>query len=549
MGFRCAAAAVFLLLSPMFCALAQSGSWGDQGDGTYRNPILNADYPDVDIEQAGDTYYLITSTVHYAPGMTILESKDLVNWTLVGHAIEKLDWDPAYNHDRMGEYGKGVWAGDLAYHDDKWFVYFIDHSFGLYVVTADDIRGPWSKPKLMLAKSNWTDPAAYWDEEEGQAYMICNFGRVEGDPSGENHQRVFKMSWDGMELLDEGRDIYQGPGAEAAKIYKVNGEFHIFLVEWIENDRLQLDLRGPTIYGPFERKVLLERRADLDRSTCQGALVQAGGKWWFTHQLVQHRLTGPDGRPGPTSAKSYEGRSQWLIPVVWEDGWPVLGTDADGNGVNNTVDGGVKPVDGYPIAAPQADDDFAGPKLAPQWEWNHNPRDESWSLSEREGWLRLRADVPVNEGGFWNAANTISQRTMGERGGVATARVDVSGMAPGQQAGFLHMSGQYVMFGLKVDENGVRRLVFNHDGVERVGPVVREDILYFRTGMYGSRATFSYRTDGKTWERFGPSFEVTFGRWRGDRLGFYCWNEEKPGGHIDIDWFRYLYDGPNGGFQ
>lgn len=530
---------LILLVAVAIAAHAQPGSWGDQGDGTYNNPILNADYPDVDIEKVGDTFYMITSTNHYAPGMTLLESRDLVNWTIIGHVFDKLDWKPVYNYDQMGEYGKGVWAGDIAYHDGKWYCYFIDHSFGLYVSTAGDIRGPWTPARLMLAKSGWTDPAVYWDEEERQAYLIANFGSVDGDPSRENHQRVFKMSWDGLRLLDEGRDVYQGPGAEAAKIYKINGEFHVFLVEWRRNDRLQLDLRGPTIYGPFERRVLLRKRDDMDRSTCQGALVEAGGKWWFTHQLVQHRSSGPAGIPGSTTPKSYEGRSQWLIPVRWEDGWPVLG---DGN---HTVDGGIKPLLGYPITAPQTDDDFSSPRPGPQWQWNHNPRDDGWSLTERPGWLRLKASVPVNDSGFWNASNTISQRIMGKGGGVATAKVDISGMKPGQQAGFLHHSGKYVMFGLKAGDDGVRRLVFNENGVERAGPRIEADVIYFRTDIYGARATFSYRT-GPKWKRFGPDFELIFGRWRGDRIGFYCWNDERAEGHIDIDWFRYHYDGPNG---
>ncbi len=161
--------ALLALLLLALSAPSQSATWGDQGDGTYRNPVLQGDYPDVDIEQLGDTYYLITSTNHYAPGMTIAESKDLVNWTLVGHVYDRLDWNPAYGPDAMGEYSKGVWAGDIAYHEGTWYVYMIDHSFGLYVTTAKDIRGPWTKPKQMLAKSRWTDPAVFWDEAEHQA--------------------------------------------------------------------------------------------------------------------------------------------------------------------------------------------------------------------------------------------------------------------------------------------------------------------------------------------------------------------------------------------
>ena len=142
---------LFLFLSVLFnsCNGEQSpltGSWGDQGDGTYKNPILNAAYPDVDVEQLGDTYYMISSSYHRSPGMVILESKDMVNWTSIGHVWDSLSWDPEYNWDRMNGYPFGVWAGDLAYHDGTWYCYQVDYRNGLYVSTAKDIRGPWSAP-------------------------------------------------------------------------------------------------------------------------------------------------------------------------------------------------------------------------------------------------------------------------------------------------------------------------------------------------------------------------------------------------------------------
>ena len=526
----------------------RTGSWGDQGDGTYRNPILNADYPDVDVERVGDTYWMITSTIHYAPGMMILQSPDLVNWTIVGQVFPKLDWEPEYNWDRMAGYPYGVWAGDLAHNDGTWYCYFIDTRSGLYMSEAKDIRGPWSPARRMLEKKNWTDPAVYWDREQRQAYLVCNFGRDPQEPKKGNQMRMFRMSWDGRDLLDDGRVIYHGPGAEAAKIYKIDGTCYILFAEWRDNDRKQVVLRGPDFYGPFERRVVMERAPELDRSCCQGALVQApDGSWWLTHQLVQHRETGPDGVPGPATRRSFEGRSQWLVPVTWKDGWPTPGEDREGRGVGYTVHRHAKPIAGFPIAAPATDDDFEKPGLSPQWEWNHNPRDDGWSLSERPGWLRLKANVPVGDGGFWNAANTISQRHMGKGAGVATAKIDVGGMEPGQQAGFCHHSDQYVLLGVRVADDGTGNLVFIHDGQETTGPEVPADVLYLRTDIEADRARFSYSVDNERWTPIGEPFALTFGRWRGDRLGFYCWNDRADAGHLDVDWFRYDYDGPKGG--
>ena len=262
----------------------QTGTWGDQGDGTYRNPILNADYPDVDVEQLGDTYYMISSKQHMAPGMVILESKDMVNWRTIGHVWPRLSWDPKYNWDRMDGYRFGVWAGDLAYHDGRWYCYQIDTTNGLYMSSAADIRGPWTEPHLMLRKTGWTDPAVYWDDEGKQAYLVCNFGRLEAKKQG-NHLRLFKMSWDGRELLDEGKVIHVGTGAEAAKIYRVEGRWYIFFAQWFRpdphrpddpdadsGDRKQMVLRSKTdsIYGPYELKVVYQRGNGVIRSCSQG---------------------------------------------------------------------------------------------------------------------------------------------------------------------------------------------------------------------------------------------------------------------------------------
>jgi beta-xylosidase len=374
----------------------------------------------------------------------------------------------------------------------------------------------------MLKKQGWTDPAAFWDEDDKQAYLVCNFGR---DPvQKKNQMRLFKMSWDGKKLLDEGTALYHGSGAEAAKIYKVNGYYYIFFAEWIDGDRKQLVLRGKSMYGPFERKIVMEKAAGARRSVCQGALVQAA-----------------DGR---TTGSSYEGRSQWLIPVKWRSGWPVLGEDPDGNGIGNTVAGRKKPIPGYPIDAPQTDDEFDSVKLGPQWQWNHNPRDDRWSLAERPGWLRLRANVPVGDGGFWNASNTISQRLMGKGKGIVTAKVDISGMQPGQQAGFCRHSGQFILLGIRVDRDGEKKLIFNNNGRPKEGPIIRKDVIYYRTQNDGDQAFYEYSLDGDEFKKFGEPFRLEFGRWRGDRPGFYCWNDQRAAGYIDIDYFHYDYDGP-----
>jgi beta-xylosidase len=401
----------------------------------------------------------------------------------------------------------------------------------------------------MLEKTRWTDPAVYWDDEGRQAYLVCNFGRGEGKAAG-NQIRLFKMSWDGRELLDGGRVIHRGLGAEAAKIYRIDGRWYVFLAQWLRpdprpidhpdaspGDRKQLVLRSKTdsIYGPYEVKVVYERGNGVIRSCSQGALMKApDGSWWYTHQLIQNI-------PAP-----FQGRPQMLQPVRWVDGWPMIGKDIDGDGIGEPVLAHAKPIRGFPIAAPGSDDEFDSPRLGPHWEWNHNSRDGRWSLAERPGWLRLKASVPVGEGGFWGASNTVSQRIMGTGKGEATARLDLSGMRAGQWAGFVRFGGVYHLLGVHVDEEGTRRLFFDARGQVTAGPVIDADTLWIRTSNDGDQARFAWSTDEQTFHELGPTFTIEFGKWTGDRLGFFCWSDRAPEGHLDVDWFRYQYDGPKG---
>ena len=504
--------------------------------------------------------------------MVILESKDMVNWTIIGHVWDSLSWAPEYNWDRMSGYSFGVWAGDLAYHDGTWFCYQVDARHGLYVSSATDIRGPWTAPHQMLPTDKvLDDPGVFWDDEAHQAYLICNTANKQKSPDNKtpgNENRIYKMSWDGKELLDSGRVVYQGIGAEAAKIYKIADIWYIFLAEWFindsgtppgianpKNDRKQIVLRSKgSIYGPYEKKIVLEKGNGFERSCSQGGLMKApDGSWWYTHQLIQN-IDSP-----------FQGRPQCLEPVNWVDGWPIIGEDIDGDGIGEAVQQHEKPIQGFPITAPQTDDDFSDSTLSPQWEWNHNPRNSFWSLKERNGWLRLKAGVPLslesgsgpaknmwtNDDGaktpFWRAYNTLSQRIMGITTGTATARFDLSGMQPGQRAGIVRFGGVYHMLGIYVNDSGKRNLFFmDKEGAESKGPEISGNQIFIRTTNTGNKAYYEYSINGRSFQKFGPEFTIAFGKWTGDRLGFFCWNEKEEKGYIDVDWFRYDYDGPKG---
>ena len=509
-------------------AAPQRGSWGDQGDGTYRNPVLNSNFPDSDVEPFNGKWYMISSRGTAMKGMTILESEDLVNWDIIGGAVDSITWKTR----------QGVWAGDLVRRDGHWLCYFIDFEKGLFVCKSTDIRGPWSAPHLILERKGMTDPAVFWDEEQRQAYLLCNYQIDELGKTRIYHQRLFRLSWDGYRLLDTGKDVYTGIGAEAAKIYKIDGRFYIFLSEWTmdgkgnKDDRRQIVLRAPTIDGPYEKKILLERDSRTKRSCCQGALVQVpDGSWWYLHQLVQ-------------SKDSYEGRPQCLIPVHWEDGWPLLGEDVDGNGIGNTVWAARKPIQGKPIRGVQTDDDFNQPEMRPHWVWSGNPMNGKWSLTERPGCLRLYATRPRQPNRpYLSIPNRLTQRKMGRGIDTITTKMYIKSMVEGQRAGLLLMGRNHAAIGVECNENGHRVYLATETQTNHC-TVASTPWIWLRGCLNQRNGTASYSLDGKTFHPIGKPFTMTTKGFNGIFISLFSMNSEEEAGHVDFDYFTYSYDGP-----
>ena len=503
------------------------GSWGDQGDGTFRNPILNSNFPDSDVEQLGDKWYMISSRGTSMKGMTILESEDLVNWEIAGGIVDSITWKTR----------TGVWAGDLVHRGDHWLCYFIDFEKGLFVCKSEDIRGPWSAPHLIFERAGMTDPAVFWDEEQKQAYLLCNYQIDELGLERVYHQRLFRLSWDGFELLDEGKDVYVGVGAEAAKIYRINDLYYIFISEWTMDgkghkvDRRQIVLRAPTIDGPYEKRVLLERGNGTMRSCSQGSLVQApDGSWWYFHQLVQ-------------SSDSFEGRPQFLIPVHWKDGWPLLGEDTDGNGIGNTIWQARKPIQGKPVRGVQTDDDFSGEELSPQWGWTGNPIAGKWSLTERRGCLRLYGMKPTNpKAPQRSVPNRVIQRKMGRAIDTMTTKMSVEAMADGQRGGLMLTGANHAAVGVEKSREGYRVYLDTTDGMV-YSPNFEGTWVWLRTTLEQREGTALYSLDGEHFEPIGNSFTMTTAGFNGIFISLFSMNEAERG-YVDFDWFTYDYDGP-----
>ena len=246
--------------------------WGDQGDGTYRNPVLNADFSDPDVIRVGSKYYMVASDFHFL-GMQVLESEDMVNWRYISQIYRRFD-EPGWDSNQ--HYAGGSWAPAIRYHDGLFYVYFCTPEEGLYMSTAKDPHGPWAPLHLVKRIEKWEDPCPFWDED-GQAYL----GRSK---HGAGPIIVHRMSADGRQLLDDGVTVYEGPVAEGTKFLKRNGYYYLIIPEGGVGTGWQTVLRSKNIYGPYERRIVLEQGSTSINGPHQGALVDTpDGNWWFYH--------------------------------------------------------------------------------------------------------------------------------------------------------------------------------------------------------------------------------------------------------------------------
>lgn len=487
-------------------------AWGDTGDGYYRNPVLLADYSDPDAIRVGDRYYMVASDFHFM-GMQVLESADLVNWKIISQIYSRLDL-PGWNEN--GHYAGGSWAPSIRYHDGLFHVYFCTPDEGLFMSTASDPAGPWAPLHCVKPVYHWEDPCPFWDDD-GQAYLGHSLW-------GAGPIIIHKMTPDGRELLDDGVTVYRGPVAEGTKIHKWNGYYYLSIPEGGVGGGWQTILRSKNIYGPYERKVVLETGSTKVNGPHQGAIVDTpGGEWWFLHFQELDPL----------------GRVVHLQPMRWEDGWPVVGEDFDGNGIGEPVPCWKKPAAHTGVRElPASSDDFRGEKPGLQWQFNHNPEDDGWSLNRRKGFLALDG---LEADSFRNARNTLTQKLMGYQGSY-TVRLDMRDLADGQRAGLACMGGDNYCFGIR-QTSGSRNLYFEKEGTVLDSLALAASEIWLRLSFDVNAGeggfSFLYSLDGKRFERFGEAFTAHNGYWKGARPALYSYNTLKRGGTARFRDFVY----------
>jgi beta-xylosidase len=508
----------------------------DNGNGTFKNPILHADYSDPDAIRIGNDYYMTASSFEDIPGLPILHSKDLVNWKLIGHALKRM---PPYDHFSVPRHGEGVWAPSLRYHKGEFYLYYPDPDFGIYLTKATRAEGPWSEPVLVASGKGLIDPCPLWDDD-GKVYLVYAYA---GSRAGiKSILAVKQLSADGIKAIDEGVLVYDGhnedPTVEGPKFYKRNGYYYIFAPAGGVSTGWQLALRSKNIYGPYERKVVMDQGSTTINGPHQGAWVTTQtGEDWFLH----------------FQDKGVYGRIVHLQPMKWVNDWPVIGNDIDGDGKGEPVMIYKKPNVGksYPIQTPADSDEFDNPVLGLQWQWMANPK-ATWAFSNpSSGSLRLFTDkLPEGAKNLWQAPNVLLQKFPSENFMVTTNMHFTPNIKlENEKAGLVIMGFSYAGLALKSTKDGIYLVhicCMNAEKGEpekesRIAKVGKPEIFLRVKVSPNGICQFSYSEDGQSFtDAFAP-FKAEVGRWKGAKVGLFCTRESQinDSGYADFDWFRF----------
>lgn len=517
-----------------FAQTQTSQVWvADNGDGTYKNPILHADYSDPDVIRVGDDFYMVSSSFNCVPGLPILHSKDLVNWELIAHALQK---QPPFDVFDKPQHGNGVWAPCIRFRNNEFYIYYPDPDFGIYLVKADNPAGPWSEPLLVKAGKGLIDPSPLWDDD-GKVYLTHAFA---GSRAGiKSIIVVAEMNNEGTAVIGDEIMVFDGhdshPTVEGPKFYKRKGYYYIFAPAGGVSTGWQLVLRSENVYGPYQEKIVMAQGNTKINGPHQGAWVNTQtGQDWFIH----------------FQDKEAYGRIVHLQPMVWINNWPVIGSDTDGDGIGDPVPAFQKPNVGakYPFATPAESDEFNRSQLGLQWQWHANPH-ISWGFpSGNLGFYRLNCIArPQNSKTLWDVPNLLLQKFPAQAF-TATTKLVFNARTDNEELGFVVMGEDYGFISIKKIEGklwvrtvGCKNARTGGQEEELFSAEINTDTIFFRIKVEkGAFCTFQFSTDGKSFTTASPKFEAKPGRWIGAKVGFFALREGRTNdsGSADIDWFR-----------
>ena len=490
-----------------------------------KNPLIFADVPDMSIIRVGDTYYMSSTTMHMSPGLPIMSSKDLVNWKLVSYCYDTLVSNNEMNLENgKSTYGRGSWASSIRYHKGIFYVSTFSATSGkTHIYTTKNIeKGPWKKVSF---SPSLHDHSLFFDDD-GKVYMIygnrkLTLVELNPDLSGIKQGGINKVV---IENSTAPTDSIATSGlGEGSQLFKVNGKYYLFNITWPRGGmRTVVIHRADNITGPYEGRIGLQ-----DLGVAQGGLIDNPDGTWYSYLFRDFGSVG---------------RIPYLVPVKWVDGWPVLGIDGR---VPESLD---LPANKSLIPGIVNSDEFTRKKNEPAlplvWQWNHNPDNSNWSVSERKGFIRLQTGRVDTS--FLSARNTLTQRTIGPVCTGSTS-LDVSNMRDGDFAGLCLLQKNYGIVGVRVNGKSKSIIMVNASTgkPEEVQTVaLDQDVIYFKAECdFADKkdiAYFFYSLDGKSWTSVGTPLKMayTIPHFMGYRFGLFNYATKSAGGFVDVDWFR-----------
>jgi beta-xylosidase len=520
--------------------LATSSLWYSPAQAQdAKNPIIHADVPDVSMMRVGDTYYMSSTTMHMSPGLPIMKSKDLVNWAILNYAYDRLGENDELNlENRRNAYGRGSWASSIRYHDGVYYVStFSATTRKTYIFHTKDIENePW---EMISFAPSLHDSSLFFDDD-GKVYMLWGGGSLRLVELKENLTGIKEGGFN--EVIIENASAPAGDnimlGAEGSQLFKHDGKYYLFNITWPRGGMRTVVLhRADRITGPWEGRLGLQ-----DQGVAQGGMIDTPDGQWYVYLFQDHGSVG---------------RIPFLVPMKWEDGWPVLGVEGK---VPIKLD---LPASKGLVPGIVDSDEFVwneGDKPLPLvWQWNHNPDNDHWSLTERPGFLRITAGRV--DGNLLSARNMLTQRTIGpECTGIVA--LDVSGLKDGDLAGLCLLQQDYGLIGVKAAGDSKQIVMIKGVPPQRgrgprrpsekaptEAPAVESvplnlDTVYLRAVCdfrdKADKARFYYSLDGDKWTAIGDELQMryTLPHFMGYRFGLFNYATKEAGGHADFDYFH-----------
>lgn len=528
--------AFVLTLAALSAVHAQTWT-ADNGNGTFTNPLFFDEFSDPDLIRVGSDFYLTGTTMHSMPGLPILHSRDLVNWTFLTYALDRLDLGPSFRlEDGRNEYGRGIWAPCFRYHDGVFYIFSNVNGQTTQLFRATDPNGPWTRTAM---KRSLHDLSVLFDDD-GKVWVVWGYRGI----------RIAQLTADLTDLVPgTERELIPATAGmgEGLHLYKIQGKYFLTSAWFLDEMRMPV-ARADSLDGPWTVNQNISRGEDFGLGVgyrlanrqppfrisppdathpgrCaihQGGLVDTPtGEWWGFSMMDANSV----------------GRLTALSPVTWTDGWPYFGLPGN---LGRTPRTWVKPNTGAterPHAPYRRSDDFSAATLQPVWQWNHVPVDGQWSLTQRPGFLRLQAQPAAD---LWHARNTLTQRAVGPRS-IVTAVLETAAMRPGDVAGLALFNRPYAWLGVERGEQGstLTKLDDVSGETTRVPLAATRVWLRAECDFMKNTATFRYSIDGRTFTSIGGPHTLAYGliTFQGVRYSLFAYHAQSgtPAGAVDFD--------------